>query len=250
MITLKGLIIREDQRGESSKSISVLCAERGVIDVYVRGGMKSGKTASSTQLFTFSKLCIEEKKDAKGSSRYYLNSAETENMFYHLRLDVKKTSLASYFADLLCYARIEGNDFSEILKLTLNTLYYLDNGERDQELLKSIFEFRLLCEIGYRPYLVGCNNCYTYESDKMHFNFKSGLLECDNCCRNPDSIFDFVFDKTLLYIVRYIALTEYDKLFNFKISAAYQKKLTQFTERFVKYYFTDNFATLRFYRLL
>ncbi|MGN0622954.1 MAG: DNA repair protein RecO [Oscillospiraceae bacterium] len=250
MKTLKGLIIRENSRGESSKSVSVLCAELGVIDVFIRGGMKSGKTASSTQLFTYSTLCLEEKRDAHGHTNYYLNSAETENMFYHLRLDVKKTTLASYFSDLLCFSRIENADCNEILKLTLNTLYFLDKGDREPDLLKSIFEFRLLCELGFRPYLVGCNHCFAYESNEMHFNFKSGLLECENCCINPDSIYDFTFDRTLLYIVRYIALTDYNQLFNFKINEKYQEKLTEFTERFVKYYFTDNFQTLRFYKLL
>ena len=84
----------------------------------------------------------------------------------------------------------------------------------------------------------------------MHFNFKSGLLECDNCCYNPESIFDIIFDPTLLYIVRFIALTDYNKLFNFKINEKYQKKLTDFTERFVKYNFKENFDTLEFYRML
>ncbi len=250
MITLKGLIIREKSVGESSKSISVLTAELGVIDVFVRGGMKSKKTSASTQLFTYSIFCLEEKKDSKGHSNYYLNSTETQNIFFNLRLDVKKTALASYFADLLCYSRIENADCNEILRLTLNAYYFLDNGKRDEELLKSIFEFRLLCELGFRPFLVGCNRCFKYESDEMHYNFRSGLLECDECCLNPDSIFNFTFDRTLLYIVRYIALTDFDKLFSFKISAKYQKKLTQFTERFVKHNFTDDFATLRFYRIL
>ena len=54
----------------------------------------------------------------------------------------------------------------------------------------------------------------------------------------------------MLYIIRYIALTDYDRLFNFKINEKYQKKLTGFTERFVKYNFKDNFDTLDFYRLL
>ncbi len=250
MKTLKGLIIRENSRGESSKSITVLSAELGVIDVFVRSGMKSTKMSSSTQLFTYSKLCLDEKIDAKGHTNYYLNSVESINLFYHLRLDAKKTALACYFTDLLCYSRIENTDCNEILKLTLNTIYFLDKGDRDIELLKSIYEFRLLCELGFRPYLVGCNSCFTYESDVMHFNFKTGLIECQDCCDNPDSIFDYTLDKKMLYIIRYIALTDFNRLFNFKISVKYQKRLTDFTEKFVKYYFTDNFETLRFYKLL
>ena len=157
MLTLKGLVIRENKIGESSKSIIVLSEKLGIINVFVRGGAKSKKSISSTQLFSYSILCIDEKKDAHGHTNYYLNSSEPINIFYN--------------------SRIENSYFGEILKLTLNTLYFLDKGEKDIELLKSIFEFRLLCEMGFRPYLVGCNRCYVCECDKMHYNFKSGMLE-------------------------------------------------------------------------
>lgn len=250
MITLKGLVVRENKIGESSKSITVLSGELGIIDVFVRGGMKSGKSISSTQLFAYSTLCLEDKKDAYGHTNYYLNSCEPLNLFYNLRLDAHKTALGCYFCELLCFSRIENSYCDEILKLSLNTLYFLDKGNHDPELLKSIFEFRLLCEMGFRPNLVGCNKCFAYEHEKMHYNFKSGLLECDNCCYNPESIFDIVLDPTLLYIVRFLALTDYNRLFSFKINEKYQKKLTEFTERFIKYNFKEHFDTLDFYRLL
>lgn len=250
MITIKGLVIRENKVGENSKSIIVLSAELGVIDIFVRGGVKSNKSISSTQLFAYSSLCLEEKRDAHGRSNYYLNSCEPLNLFYNLRLDAKKTALGCYFSELLCFSRIESTSCGEILKLTLNSLYFLDKGNHDLELLKSIFEFRLLCEMGFRPNLVGCNKCFTYQAERMHYNYKSGLLECDNCCYNPESIFDIILDPTLLYIVRFVALTDYNRLFNFKINEKYQKKLTEFTERFVKYNFKENFDTLDFYREL
>lgn len=250
MLTFKGLVVRETKKGESSKLITVLSAEHGVIDIFVRGGVKSSKSISSTQLFSYSNFCVDVKKDAHGYSNYYLNSCEPINLFYNVRLDAKKTALACYFTELLCFSRIENSYCDEILKLTLNTLYFLDKGNHDNELLKSIFEFRLLCEMGFRPNLVGCNKCYEVEPEIMHYNYKSGLLECDNCCYNPESIFDIRLDKALLYIVRYIALTDYNKLFSFKINEKYQQKLTEFTERFVKYNFKEYFDTLDFYRVL
>ena len=148
MLTFMGLILRENDRGETSKSVTVLTAERGVIDIFVRGGRKSTKNASSTQLFAYSKLCVEEKKNAKDQSMFFLNSSESEKLFYNIRLDPKKTALASYFSELLMYIRTEESGCDEIMRLTLNTLYFLDKGDRDNELLKSIFEFRLLCEAG------------------------------------------------------------------------------------------------------
>ena len=76
MITLKGLIIRERKVGESNKSIIVLSEELGIINVFIRGGAKSKKTTSATQLFSYSTLCVEPKVDAHGHTNYYLNSCE------------------------------------------------------------------------------------------------------------------------------------------------------------------------------
>ena len=250
MITIKGLIIRETPRGESSKSVTVLSDERGVVDVFVRGGMKSSKTSSPTQLLAYSLRCREEKKDASGQTNYYLNSAENLTMFYHIRLDAAKTALAAYFAELLNYCRIENSDCGDILKLTLNTLYFLDNGQRDPELLKCIFEFRLLCDIGFRPFLLGCSICYAYDGDIMYLNMRSGLLECEKCCINKNGVFSYALDRTMLYIIRYIALSDLSKLFSFRISDRYLKRLSVFTEDFVRFHFKDGFETLRFYRII
>lgn len=250
MTTLKGLILKENDRGESSKSISVLTAERGIIHIYVRGGKKSTKTSSSTQAYSYSSLCFEEKRDAKGQVSYFLNSSEPVKLFYNIRLDAVKVALASYFAELLLYSGIESSDCAQVMRLALNTFHFLNEGSRDNELLRSIFEFRLLCEIGLIPALLGCSVCCVHEDERMHFNFLRNDLRCDGCCEDSESIHDSVLDKQLLYIIRFIALTEFDRLFSFKISDRYQKKLTEFTERFVKYHLKSSFGSLEFYKML
>lgn len=250
MTTLKGLILKETDSGEASKSICVLTAELGVIYIYVRGGKKSTKTASATQSFSYSTLCFEEKKNAKGQVSRYLNSSEPVKLFYNIRLDASKVALASYFSELLIYSGTEGEECAEVMRLALNTLYFLDEDKMQPDLLKCVFEFRLLCEIGMRPKLVGCAFCFEYESEKMHFNFLEDRLECDSCCPNPESAHSMVLDKQLLYIVRFIALTEYERLFYFKISDRYLKKLTEFTERYVTYHLKGKFGALDFYKML
>lgn len=250
MTTLKGLILKESDRGESSKSISVLTAEKGIIHIYVRGGKKSSKTSASTQAYSYSSLCFEEKKDAKGQASYYLNSSEPVKLFYNIRLDAVKVALAAYFAELLLYSGVESSDCGEVMRLALNTFHFLNEGKIENELLKSIFEFRLLCEIGLIPALLGCSKCCIHEDEIMHFNFLRNDLRCENCCDDSDSVHDLELDGQLLYMIRFIALTDYNRLFSFKISERYQKKLTQFTERFVKYHLKNSFASLEFYKML
>lgn len=118
--------------------------------------------------------CALRKRRTLKTNQCFLNSSESEKLFYNIRLDPKKTALASYFSELLMYIRTEESGCDEIMRLTLNTLYFLDKGDRDNELLKSIFEFRLLCEAGLRPALLGCSVCMAYEADIMHFNLSTG----------------------------------------------------------------------------
>ncbi|MBQ8965342.1 MAG: DNA repair protein RecO [Ruminococcus sp.] len=250
MTTLKGLVLKEIDSGEASKSICVLTAESGVIYIYVRGGRKSTKTTSATQAFSYSTLCYEEKKNAKGQVSRYLNSSEPVKLFYNIRLDAAKVALASYFSELIIYSGTEGEEYGDVLRLALNTLYFLDEDKMPADLLKCVFEFRLMCEIGFMPKLVGCTHCFKYEDEKMHFNFLEDELECDECCMNPDSGHSMILDKMLLYVVRYIALTDFEKLFYFKISDRYLKKLNEFTERYVSYHLKHRFGALDFYKML
>ena len=249
MITFDALIIREKHIGERNRIITVLAKDHGVIDIFCRGGMKlTSKNFSATQLFSYSTLCVEVKVNAKGERLYYLNSSQTKNLFYNIRLDLINACLASYISELLCYCGTAEKDFGEILRLTLNTYYSLDTNRQPPELLKSIFEIRLLCEIGFRPNLLGCNKCLKYEADHMHFNIMTGKILCDNCCEDSDNGFDFVFDKGMFYILRYIMLTDYDRLFSFKVSDKAQKLLTAFSESFVSYHIKPKFDTRDFYR--
>lgn len=248
MINLDGLVVSERPVGETSKIITLLTRELACIDVYVRGGQKSRKSLSATQLFSYARFSLDEKTDAYGTAKYYFNSCEPRKLFYNIRLDLEKTALASYFADILKYAAVSSDNVGEVMRLTLNSLHFLNEGSRSDETIKSIFEFRLLCETGYRPDLIGCCRCYAPEADIMHFNLRTGLIECENCVVNPDSMYDVSFDRSLFYIVRYIALVEYERLFNIKPSGVYEKKLSRFTERFIEYCFGRRFDTLTYYR--
>lgn len=251
MFTLDCFVIKEMPAGESSKKIYVLTKEKGIISVFVRGGMKSRKNNSATQLYSFSVMCIDERRNASGDRYYYLNSVESISMFYDIRLDVYKAALAAYFTELLFYSRIEGSaDKDDVMRLTLNTFYYLNEGVKDRELLKSIFEFRLLCEIGFRPNLIGCSECYKYEDDRMYFNYYTGSLRCEDCKTEESNMTDIVLDRSMLYIIRHISLTDFERLFSIRVSPGTQKRLTAFTEGYVKYHYQYRFNTLDFYRSL
>ena len=249
MLTLKGLVIKESGKGEASKYISILTAEMGVVRVFIRGGRKSSKNSSPSEIFAYSNFCLDEKKNVN-QQVFYLNSCESIKLFYNLRLDAVKMALGMYFCELLGYISTEGVPNREVMRLALNTFYSLDTDKMDMELLRCVFELRLLCETGFRPALLGCESCLKSEAETMYINIASGKMLCDDCYEEKGDPNVFEADRTMLYTIRFIALAEYDRIFSFRLSEKYKAQLSDFTKKYLRYHIRSELGTLKFYRML
>ena len=114
----EGLIIKQQNIGEQDKLVTVLTKDRGVIRAFVRGAknIRSPKSAA-TGLLSFSTLSLYQSKD-----RYIIDDASVIELFFDLRKDVVKSSLAQYFCELAAYICPEGQNASAQLSLILNAL--------------------------------------------------------------------------------------------------------------------------------
>ena len=173
-IETSGLVIKEQNIGESDRLITVLTADHGLIRAFVKRG-KSIKSnmLSSTQLLSYSDFIFYQ-----GRNSYTVTSAMAKNIFFDLRNDIDAMSTAFYLAELFGEMAPEGADSEPLLKLLLNSLYLLSEHKRDFRLIKSVAELRGLADTGYLPNLVACQECGTYETPLMYFNAKDGTLYC------------------------------------------------------------------------
>lgn len=246
LFTVDGIVLRERCFGESNKFIDVLTVKHGVISISVHGASKiNSKSSSSCQLFAFSRFCINENKGA-----YYLQSAEPKQIFYSLRMDLDKLSLASYFADVVIYSVESQEQKNEAVRLLLNTLYMMSETDKSLELLKSIFELRFVSEIGLMPNIVGCSECSEYVAEKMYFSIEEGKLYCGDCYAKSGQQDAVSLTPSVLQAIRHIVLSEMDKLFAFKISQLSQNKLSFITEQYLLTHIGRNFKTLDFYKTI
>ena len=120
-ISTDGLIIMEQNIGESDRLVTVLTRQEGLVRAFVRGAksMKNRNT-SSTQLLCYSRLSIYQGRD-----KYIIDEAEPQEVFFELRRDIEKLSLAQYFCELaLALAPVNG-EAGDFLRLMLNALYFL-----------------------------------------------------------------------------------------------------------------------------
>ena len=246
MITAEGIVLKERSAGEQDKFIDILTKDRGVLELSVKGARKiNGKSGSSTQLFAYSKFCVNERGE-----RLYLNSAEPIHIFYGLRSSLTKISLASYFADVLRYCIDAEVQSGDIMRLYLNTLHSLENDSRGEAMLRSVFELRLLSEIGYMPDVLACRGCGAFEPEELFFSVGDGGFYCCDCGKELENDRYMRLKLPVLRAVRHIVLSDYERLFNFRVSDEMQKKLSLFTENYLLTHIGRGFQTLDFYKSL
>lgn len=155
--TTDGLILRETPVGENDKFVSVLTRRYGLMRVAARGARKSGsRLAAATQPLTHIQLSAR-----MGKSNWYIDDARPLHIFFDLRRDLERLSLAQYFCELAGTVCLQDEPAEEPLRLLLNALHYLSNGARPPLLLKATVELRLLSLAGYAPDLSLCAHCHT-----------------------------------------------------------------------------------------
>lgn len=243
MTTLEGIVLKERLFGEQDKFIDILTNNMGLVELSVKGARKiNGKSSASTQLFAYSRFCYDENRN-----RFRLNSAEPIHIFYGLRNSLTAISLASYFADMLRFCMVEKEGSENVLRLMLNTLHYLENGSRSEAMLKSVFELRLMSEIGFMPDILCCRECGAFEPDEIYFSVDEGGFRCTDCVPEK-SDHDHKLKLPELSAIRHIVLTDFDRLFNFRLKDENLSRLSYFTESYAAFHLERTFKTLEFYR--
>ncbi|MBR5245768.1 MAG: DNA repair protein RecO [Clostridia bacterium] len=236
-----GLILKEQNIGEKDKLVTVLTRHNGLVRAFVRGAKSvNNRKNSSTGMFCFSKLCLYKTKES-----YIIDEAEPIELFFELRNDLEKLSLAQYFGELVITLVQEDEPAEEYLRLILNSLHFLAKGKMPVEQVKAITELRLMCIAGYMPNLVACDRCGEYETNTMYFDVEDGLLYCENCMSNSML---FPLDIGLVKALRHIAFSDFEKIYSFKMEEQALPDLSYITEKYLLSKLQRNFKTLEFYK--
>ncbi|MFR0950589.1 MAG: DNA repair protein RecO [Ruminococcus callidus] len=162
-----------------------------------------------------------------------------------------RLSLAMYFGELIRLSVREHQTPEEncfVMRLMLNTLHYLESGQRSEALLKPIFELRLMTELGMMPDLLMCRGCGVFLPKRLYFSVEKGCFFCTDCGA-PDSPQEpLLLRAPVLQAMRHILFADYDRLFHFQLGAENLQMLGICTERFVQYHLSLKPKALTFYR--
>lgn len=245
IIKTKGIVLNQRDIGENNKIITILTKDFGILEA-IANGVKKGnsKLSASTQPLCYAEFCIY-----KGKKYNSINSAEIEHLFYDLRLDVVRLSLAVYLCDLTSSVSLHLENSWVHLRLLLNTLSLLEKNKKDYNLLKSIFELRLLSLVGFMPNLVCCTECAIFETKLMYFSPVECNLICSNCIYNVND--DKMYIPAPLPVIsamRHIIYSKDNEIFNFNVKGKTLQQLNIVTEYFVLSHIERTFKSLDMYK--
>lgn len=239
-----GIVIKEGATGEQDRIVTVLTRDRGVIKAFANGARNpKNKNVSSTGLLCYSDFLIN--KTQKGV--YVIREATAKEVFFSLRSDIVRLSLAQYFAELTYELSPREEDSSEYLSLLLNSVYLLMKGEKNLRQIKSVIEMRMLSIAGYMPSVVACGSCGSFESEVMYFSEFTGELFCENC--KPLEI-TRKLPLGVVTAIRHICFSDSNKIFSFSLPDESMELLSGVTEKYLRNITARKYKTLEFFNMM
>ena len=244
--TTKGLVIRQQNIGEQDRLVWVLTKDMGVLRAFVRGAknIKNPKSAAT------SLLCYSDLSVFKGKEAYSIDEASVIEVFFDLRKDIVKMSLAQYFCELAAFICPTEQSAESQLSLILNALHLLSTTDKSPDLIKACVELRLSAMAGFMPDLVMCRGCGAYEKENMLFLVNDGAITCADCFSQAPRGASIPIDSGMLKALRHIVFAEDKKLFSFSLSEKGLEGLNFITETYICKVLEKDFPTLHFYKTI
>lgn len=256
--TCDGLVIRECPYGENDRLVTVLTADGGKLLMTAKGArsMKS-KTAAICRLFTYANLEYYEK-----NGRRWLSGGSVNDSFFGLNSDIQGFALASYIVSLAAEITGEGVPCPEILRMTLNTLYAIENKIKPYAQIKSAYEIFAANVSGFAPDIWGCDECGCETSEKgWWLDVMNGRIVCHGCQSEksrglPTPPTDELMTQNILLPLddsaltawRYVTEAPLKRIFAFGISDGESMSyLERASEAYIVNHLERSFDTLEFY---
>ncbi len=238
-----GLIIKESNIGENDKLLVILTRDHGIVRAFADGVRRmKGKNAAATSLLCYANFTLY-----KGKDTYKVSDSAPIELFFDLRYDLEGLSLAQYFCEMALRLTPEEYEPTDVLRLLLNSLYFLTKGQKPIELIKAVTELKLISLSGFMPDLSACAGCEQEPGDgAYYFSLTEGVLFCGGCVKKD--VNTLPINATVLAAMRHIVYSDFKKIYSFEMPARDLAALSILSERYVAVQSDTHFQTLDFYK--
>lgn len=255
-ITVTGMILSAQPMGEYDRRIVLLTKEKGKISAFAKGVRRpTAMLAGCSQPFVFGRFTLYE-----GRNSYTLQAVEAENYFAELRNDLEAVYYGVYFCEFAEAVTREGLPAKEELKVLYRSLGALLKKSIGAELVRAVFELKMLSVGGISPQVYECVKCR--KKEELHwFSARSGGCICKNCA---DKLWEAEVQEqelvigerylpvsgSTLYTMQYILATPIESLYTFTVSEDVLRQLKKILKEFLDLHIGRKFKSLEMLELL
>lgn len=265
-ITVTGMILSAQPNKEYDRRLVLLTKERGKLSVFANGVRRpTAMLSGCSQPFVFGRFTLYE-----GRESYTLQAVEPENFFAELRTDLEAVYYGVYFCEFAETVTREGLPAKEELKVLYRSLGALLKKSIGSELVRAIFELKMLSVGGISPQVYECVKCRKKE-DLHWFSAKSGGCICKSCADKlweesvlQDGEFSGAGNGTglivgerylpvsgsTLYTMQYILATPIESLYTFTVTEDVLSQLKKILKEFTDLHIGRKFKSLEMLELL
>lgn len=211
VILVSGMVLSSIPLGEYDRRVVLLTKERGKISAFAKGSRRMNSPLMGiTRPFCFGQFELYE-----GRTSYDIRRADISNFFTEVSRDYDTVCYATYFMEMADYYGKENLEASGMLNLLYVTLKALTKESIPNELVRYIYELRLMSINGECPDLFTCHDCGGNEG--LHgFSMTQFGLICDGCKTKYTDLLQI--SETGMYTLQYIVLTKLERLYTFTVS--------------------------------
>ncbi|RID89455.1 DNA repair protein RecO [Peribacillus asahii] len=238
----EGIVIRRSDYGENNKVITIYTREFGKIGVMARGASKpNSRLASVTQLFCYGYFLVTP-STGLGS----LQQGEMVDSMRFIREDLFATAYASYIIELLDRSVDDKKANPYLFELLYQTLHYI-NEEYDPEVLKFIFEMKMLPVNGIHPVLNQCALCAETEG-VFAFSLREAGFICHRCFdKDP---YHLKLSPAAVKLLRLFYYFDLSRLGNISVKPETKKELQKIIDAYYEEYSGLHLKSKRFLKQL
>ncbi len=222
---IEGIIIGVRAYSETSKIISILTKEYGILSCIAKGSrtLKS-ELRSVTDKMTYGLFHMHYKENKLST----LVSVDVMDSFRNIKTDIVKISYASFVLELSEQV-MKQNQNEEIYNLLISTLKKIEAGF-DPFVLTNILELKYLEYLGVMPIIDACSVCGKKTSIATLSSDRGGYV-CNQCLTGEK----IVSEKTikLIRMFYYVAI---DKISTLEINESVKKEINTFLENYYDRY--------------
>lgn len=235
-----GVIIKQSGFGEGHRMLWIFTEKFGIVKAVVHGADKTkSKTGGSTQFLSYCDFEFFGSGDV-----WNIKSVSSNDTFWPIQEDILKLSLCTYFADLLYNVLDLHNPDVNILRLFLNTLYACAYKKIPLNLMKLVFETKLMFMSGMLPSPAGCINCGN-EENIYYFDKLSGGVLCGDCGGKGTHI---KIDETTYKVYYIIICCDIKKMFSYQFPDESVLKLSSIIENYILSITDKKLKSLDYYK--